>query len=58
MSRWPHRYVTLAKVLEPIQIKQHYAFHHADPQGSKRMDMAASMAWLFRFDGKEASQPK
>jgi len=51
-NRWPRNYVTLAKVLKPIQIKKHYAFHFADPKGSARMDMEASTAWIFRFDGK------
>ena len=52
-NRWPQHYVTLAKVLKPIQIKVHGAFHFGDPTGSqKRMDHEASLAWLFRFDGK------
>ena len=46
---WPPYYVTLAKVLKPIQIKEHYAFHFG---GEGRMDTAASEAWLYRFDGK------
>ena len=52
-NRWPQHYVTLAKVLKPIQVKVHGAFHRGDPMGKqKRMDHAASLAWLFRFDGK------
>lgn len=52
-NRWPQHYVTLAKVLKPIQLKVHGAFHRGDPTGvQKRMDHEASMAWLFRFDGK------
>jgi Protein of unknown function (DUF3396) len=53
LSRWPRHYVTLAKVLKPIQVKVHGAFHWGEPTGvQKRMDHAASLAWLFRFDGK------
>ncbi len=51
-SRWPQHYVALAKVLKPIQIKEHYGFHVGDGRGSRRMDSKASEAWLFRFDGK------
>ena len=53
-SCWPQHYITLAKVLKPIQIKEHYAFHlgDPDPSGAPRMDSEASEAWLFRFDGK------
>jgi hypothetical protein len=52
-NRWPRHYVTLAKVLKPIQIKDHSEFHRGDPMGvQKRMDHEASLAWLFRFDGK------
>jgi hypothetical protein len=52
-NRWPLHYITLAKVLKPIQVKDHGAFHRGDPTGvQKRMDYAASKAWLFRFDGK------
>ncbi len=51
-NRWPRHYVTLAKVLKPIQIKDHYPFHFGDSRGPARMDSAASKAWLFRFDGK------
>jgi hypothetical protein len=52
-NRWPQHYVTLAKVLKPIQIKVHGEFHRGDPSGvQKRMDHEASLAWLFRFDGK------
>lgn len=51
-NRWPRHYVTLAKVLKPIQIKKHYPFHFGDPMGSLRMDSEASMAWVYRFDGK------
>jgi hypothetical protein len=55
-NRWPRHYITLAKVLKPIQIKEHYAFHldDPDPRGAPRLDAVsnASLAWLFRFDGK------
>ena len=49
---WPSHYVTLAKVLKPIQIKDHYPFHFGDSRGPARMDHEASKAWIFRFDGK------
>lgn len=53
MNRWPRHYVTLARVLKPIQVKDHSAFHRGDPMGmQQRMDHEASLAWLFRFDGK------
>lgn len=53
LNRWPQHYVTLAKVLKSIQIKVHDAFHRGDPAGVQhRMDHEASLAWLFRFDGK------
>ena len=45
----PKHYVTLAKVLKKIQIKDHYPFHFGGPG---RMNQEASKAWLFRFDGK------
>jgi hypothetical protein len=48
-NRWPKHYVTLAKVLKRIQIKDHYPFHFGGPG---RMNYEASKAWLFRFDGK------
>ena len=51
-DRWPKHYVTLAKVLKPIQIKEHYPFHRGAKGGPPRMDHAASKAWTFRFDGK------
>ena len=52
-NRWPQHYVTLARVLKPIQVKVHGAFHRGDPTGiQQRMDHEASLAWLFRFDGK------
>ncbi|MFS8065247.1 MAG: type VI immunity family protein [Byssovorax sp.] len=51
-DRWPKHYVTLAKVLKPIQIKDHYPFHFGAQGGPPRMDHAASKAWIFRFDGK------
>ena len=52
-NRWPPHSVTLAKVLKSIQVKVHGAFHRGDPMGKqKRMDHAASLAWLCRFDGK------
>ncbi|MEO5727648.1 MAG: type VI immunity family protein, partial [Byssovorax sp.] len=53
MNRWPRHYVTLAKVLKPIQVKTHGAFHWGDAtRATKRMDHEATLAWLFRFDGK------
>ena len=51
-NRWPQHYVTLAKVLKPIQIKDHYPFHFGDSRGPARMDYQASKAWIYRFDGK------
>ena len=52
-NRWPRHYVTLARVLMPIQIKDHRPFHFGDPTGSQKpMDHEASLAWLFRLDGK------
>jgi hypothetical protein len=48
-NRWPQHYVSLAKVLKKIQIKDHRPFHFGGPG---RMDHEASKAWLFRFDGK------
>jgi hypothetical protein len=48
-NRWPQHYVTLARVLKKIQIKDHRPFHFAGPG---KMDHEASLAWLFRFDGK------
>jgi hypothetical protein len=48
-NRWPQHYVTLAKVLKRIQVKNHYPFHFGGPG---RMNHQASLAWLFRFDGK------
>ena len=53
LNRWPRHYVTLARVLKPIQIKNHRPFHWGDGMGvQKSMDHQASLAWLFRFDGK------
>jgi len=52
VNRWSRHYVTLAKVLRPIQIAKHYPFHYADPKSSARMDAEASTAWIHRFDGK------
>jgi hypothetical protein len=53
LDRWPRHYVTLAKVLKPIQVKDHGEFHWGDGIGvKKRMDHEASLAWLFRFDGR------
>ncbi|XYH93892.1 type VI immunity family protein [Sorangium sp. So ce1128] len=49
-NRWPEHYVTLAKILKKIQIKNHYPMHLGGP--GRRMDKNATMAWLFRFDGK------
>lgn len=51
-NRWPQHYVTLARVLKPIQIKDHYPFHFGDSRGPARMDHQASKAWIYRFDGK------
>jgi hypothetical protein len=48
-NRWPQHYVTLAKVLKKIQITNHNPFHFGGPG---RMNHQASLAWLFRFDGK------
>jgi hypothetical protein len=48
-NRWPQHYVTLAKVLKKIQVTNHYPFHFGGPG---RMNHQASLAWLFRFDGK------
>jgi hypothetical protein len=48
-NRWPKHYVTVAKVLKKIQIKDHRPFHFAGPG---RMNHEASKAWLFRFDGR------
>lgn len=49
-NRWPEHYVTLARILKKIQIKDHYPMHLGGP--GRRMDNDATMAWLFRFDGK------
>jgi hypothetical protein len=49
LGLWPQHYVTLAKVLKKIQIKDHYPLQFGKPG---RMDYEASKAWLFRFDGK------
>ncbi|MGK3960827.1 type VI immunity family protein [Sorangium sp. So ce118] len=49
-NRWPEHYVTIAKTLKKIQIKNHYPMHLGGP--GQRMDKDATMAWLFRFDGK------
>jgi Protein of unknown function (DUF3396) len=52
-NRWPRHYVTVAEVLKPIQVKDHGEFHWGNGIGvQKRMDHDASVAWLFRFDGK------
>lgn len=48
---WPAPYITLTKVLKKIQIKEHYAFHVRMSKG-QIMDRDATLAWLFRFDGK------
>ncbi|WP_437752419.1 type VI immunity family protein [Sorangium sp. So ce1389] len=48
-NRWPRHYVTAAKVLKNLQITNHRPFHLGGPG---RMDKEASLAWLFRFDGK------
>ena len=45
IGRWPQHYITQAKVLKPIQVKVHGAFHRGDPMGvQQRMDHAASLA--------------
>jgi len=46
-GRWPQDYVTLARVLKKIQIKNHYPMHFG---GEGRLDHPATLAWLFRFD--------
>lgn len=51
-GQWPRPLVTLAKVLRPIQVKEHYYFHTADMKGTPHMDHEASNAWIHRFDGK------
>jgi len=51
LNRWPQHYVTLAKVLKPIQIKNHYPFHFGGK--GRRMNHAITNAWLRRFDDKE-----
>jgi hypothetical protein len=48
---WPAHYIKLAKVLKKIQVKDHGGFHNGGPN---RMDKERSLAWLFRFDGREA----
>jgi hypothetical protein len=48
-DRWPALYVTLARVLKPIQVKEHYPFHLG---GVGKLDYEATMAWINRFDGK------
>ncbi|HVK70363.1 MAG TPA: type VI immunity family protein [Polyangium sp.] len=47
---WPEHYVTLHKVLKKIQIKTYTRFHMGGP--GPRMDQPATLAWLFRFDGR------
>lgn len=47
---WPEHYVTLHKVLKKIQIKTYTRFHMGGP--GPRMDQSATLAWLFRFDGR------
>ncbi|TKD03206.1 type VI immunity family protein [Polyangium fumosum] len=49
-NRWPRHYVTLAKVLKKIQVKEHGGFHLGGP--GLRMNKERAEAWLFRFDGK------
>jgi hypothetical protein len=46
---WPEQYVTLAKVLKPIQIANHYPMHFG---GTGGLDHQATMAWINRFDGR------
>jgi hypothetical protein len=48
-DRWPTHYITLAKVLKPIQIKNHYPMHFGGVGGLERDE---TLAWVFRFDGK------
>lgn len=48
-NRWPKHYVTVARVLKKIQLKEHYGFF------SKRrgmMDNETTRAWIHRFDNK------
>jgi Protein of unknown function (DUF3396) len=49
-NRWPQHYITLAKVLKKIQVTTHWGFHMGGPG---RMDHKATLAWIYRFDGKE-----
>jgi hypothetical protein len=49
---WPRNYVTLARVLKKIQIKEHLPFHFGTPGITSKMDHAATTAWISRFDGK------
>lgn len=46
---WPKEYVTLARVLKKIQVKEHYPMHFG---GEGRLDYEATMAWLCRFDDR------
>jgi hypothetical protein len=48
-NNWPRPYVTLAKVLKKIQITTHNPMHFG---GTGGFDYEATLAWLFRFDGK------
>ena len=49
-GRWPQQYVTLARVLKKVQVKDHYPMHFGGP--GRRLDHEATKAWLFRFDNK------
>jgi hypothetical protein len=46
---WPEHYVTLAKVLKKIQIKEHCGIIQKK-RGA--MDNETMKEWLFHFDGK------
>lgn len=48
-NQWPEHYVTLAKVLKKIQMKEHYGIIQKKPGA---MDNETMKEWLFRFDGK------
>jgi hypothetical protein len=46
-NRWPTNYVTLARVLKKIQVKDHYPFFSGN-----HFTQTATREWLYRFDGK------
>ncbi len=48
-DRWPEHYVTLAKVLKKIQIKEHYGLIQ---KKKGALDNDFMKEWLFRFDGR------